>query len=50
MANYILLAHREPTANRDVWLVQNTTTGEYVFRSFNVQLARQFVTNLEAAK
>lgn len=50
MANYILFAYRPPTATRDLWLVQNTTTGEYVFRSFNVQLARQFVTNLEAAE
>jgi hypothetical protein len=50
MRHYILFAQNEPTSNRDVWLIQNVQTGEYVFRSFSVQAARDFLKNLEAAE
>ena len=44
---YILFAQNDPQTNRDVWLVQNRQTGEYVFRSRNAQRAREFLNNLE---
>lgn len=50
MNKYILFAQNQPNTNRDVWLIQNTQTGEYVFRSKNAQTAREFLTYLEAAE
>jgi hypothetical protein len=47
MMMYILFAQNNPQTNRDVWLVQNTQTGEYVFRSQCAVRAREFLNNLE---